>query len=273
MIINVAKDRNDEIEELKHTMGYSAVVRKNLLENTASGGVAQNITYTVNDDKSVTANGTTSSNTASALTIGNAFKLPKGEYILSGCPEGGSTSKYYLEVTINNVSTKDMGSGVKFVIDDNTTKIYVNIRVWSNVTVSNLTFYPMIRRADITDDTYETYIEGKENVDSRFEWKLYATVSASIDTSLNNLFNKSYSEVLLCYGASATTNGSAVIPRDRFETCVKAGTSSSPRVISIIATGTSTSSAQNTAVNGYIDGSDKYIRNKGTGITLYVYYR
>lgn len=35
----------------------------------------------------------------------------------------------------------------------------IDIRIQSNYACDNLTFYPMIRKADIEDDTYEPYIE------------------------------------------------------------------------------------------------------------------
>lgn len=55
----------------------------------------------------------------------------------------------------------DIGNGLEFEIQ-NTSTIKVRLVIYPSYTCDNLTFYPMIRKADIEDDTYEPYIENTE---------------------------------------------------------------------------------------------------------------
>lgn len=83
------------------------------------------ITWKTNSDGSVTATGTATD--ASTYTIasnasGSAVKPlcidPSKHYVLSGCPSGGSNSKYYIEYTMyringgNSQTNKDTGAGI-----------------------------------------------------------------------------------------------------------------------------------------------------------------
>ena len=141
------------IDELKGTVGYS---KKNLLETTYSSQTLSDVAITVNSDKSATFKGTSSS--LIVMMINTEFKLSKGTYILSGCPKGGSSTTYKLDITDSNGSPiyTDYGNGVEFSVDSGTYK--ARIVVYSNVTI-NTTFYPMIRYASIEDDTFEPYAE------------------------------------------------------------------------------------------------------------------
>ena len=132
---------------------------KNMLNNTAVSKTISGITFTVNSDKSVTVNGTATA--MAQLTVGTIVK--DGNYILTGCPSGGSTSTYMLSLAYHNVSGNttygdETGSGRSVVFDsEKYSKINVRIQINKGATVSNLTFYPMLRDADITDNTYEPY--------------------------------------------------------------------------------------------------------------------
>ena len=132
---------------------------KNLLKNTAVTTTKSGITFTVNDDKSITVNGTA---TATAqLVVGTITK--DGNYILTGCPSGGSASTYMLSLAYLNVSGTttygdETGSGRSVVFDsEKYSRINVRIQINKGVTVSNKTFYPMLRDADVTDSNYEPY--------------------------------------------------------------------------------------------------------------------
>lgn len=132
--------------------------RRNLLPNIASSITKGGITFTVNEDGSITASGTASANTQ--LDIGK-FPLTVGaEYILSGCPDGGSESSYYLYglYTSNwaGLGGKDTGSGYKFTAQWSGEVVF-RVYITSGTTIDNLTFYPMLRYAAIEDGTYETY--------------------------------------------------------------------------------------------------------------------
>lgn len=132
-------------------------VRKNLLQNTASSQIKNGVTFTVNNDGSVTCDGTASNNTF--FKIGD-FSLASQSYILTGCPSDGGNDSYTLRCYKNgNIKGADVGNG--FNINESIDG-YIEIRIASGYTCNNLIFYPMIRKADITDDTYESYIENTE---------------------------------------------------------------------------------------------------------------
>ena len=141
---------------------------KNLLENTASTMDRLGITFTVNDDGSVTASGTATDR--SAITVKDKVYLKKvGAYKLSGCPNGGSETTYRLLFGIKKADGTfiadiiDYGNGASFSITQEMidSKVYgvALIYVFSGYTANNLTFKPMIRLASDTDATYEPYKE------------------------------------------------------------------------------------------------------------------
>lgn len=102
---------------------------------THSSGVV----FTVNDDMSITANGTASgANAVFILSMRGGFSIEAGNWILSGCPSGGSGSTY--NITIAG-TTSDTGTTGRFT---SCSKVLVRIYVISGTTVDNLTFKPMV---------------------------------------------------------------------------------------------------------------------------------
>lgn len=147
---------------------------KNLLKNNAVTKTVNGVTFTINDDKSITANGTATAQIS--FMINNKVGLGIGNYILTGCPSGGSWNTFYLTAYASSAWLKspDFGSGCTI---ENKTVTQVVISIASGYTANNLKFYPMLRYADITDDTYEVY---KETVDERLiENKSNAAVNRS----------------------------------------------------------------------------------------------
>ena len=148
------------LDEILHAEGYP---HKNLLLNTARTTTTNGVTFTVNADRSVTANGTASADATLILyTLSNEEKAAVDGCVLSGCPSGGSTSKYFLMVQQSaeprQVYATDTGNGATITnSSQGSYGAYVYIRVCSGQTVSNLVFHPMIRLASITDDSYVPY--------------------------------------------------------------------------------------------------------------------
>lgn len=136
-----------------------SVLGKNLLENTGTSETINGVTFTVNADKSVTANGTATDEISYGLT--SVLKLPFGSYVVNGCPPNGSGNTYRILIGITKETVKyipDYGTGSSvFEIDDTVLKSNCTVRISSGTTVSNLVFKPMIRLASITDATYEPY--------------------------------------------------------------------------------------------------------------------
>ena len=129
---------------------------KNLLPKATAQGTGNGITFTVNDDGSVTVNGTATKNAAYNFTVDEVF--PAGKYRLSGCPSGGGTDTYRLQANRlrDGVSTSgaiDIGTGATLTVEEGDL-ITTYLVVLNGQTVSNMQFYPMLRFYD-ADDGYE----------------------------------------------------------------------------------------------------------------------
>lgn len=155
----------------QQTLGYT---KKNLLKNTATTKTAYGITVTDNDDGSVTLNGTATANPS--FTIGKFIPVPNKAYIFTAnneVPYSGFWNNYCYIYNIDGVSAwkhdgiASDGTHVPYEFTPTTdNEITCQIYVAKGTTVENLTFYPMIRSAEITDGTYEPYVD---DVDTRLK--------------------------------------------------------------------------------------------------------
>ena len=158
-----------------------------MLKVTATTSTTSGITFTVNDDKSITVNGTSTGRII--FVVGKVYIAQTGNYTYTGTPAGGSSSKYSMNYRNNNVyKDVDIGSGNTAHFDGGKTyEAVIDIR--SGVTMSSLTFYPMLRDADITDSTYETHIP----------------------SVVDRCFLKDNANITLYEGALGSSNGSITI--------------------------------------------------------------
>ena len=107
------------------------------------------ITWTVNSDGSVTANGTATARTRFYLVSRAKTKefSAGSTYRLSGCPEGGSEASYYIRAISLADQTAalatDIGSGITWV-QSTTEECFVLIDIESGYTADNITFYPLL---------------------------------------------------------------------------------------------------------------------------------
>lgn len=124
---------------------YPESTSRNMFPDAYAKSTTYNgITYTVNGDGSITANGTaTGTSTCNVWGSNNSQTLPAGTYTLSGCPTGGGSSTYML--CSNDTTHKDTGSGATFTLAGDT-PISFKIRINSGVTVSNLKFWPQLEK-------------------------------------------------------------------------------------------------------------------------------
>lgn len=156
----------DEAEYVDYAMQKWHRVRKNWLENTATSQAINGVTFTVNSDGSVTCNGNCISNAYFNIKTGIKLDDETIQYILTGCPDGGARNSTYIIEYSNavNQARTDSGAGITFTPynSDDYPNAWVRIMIFSGYTCDNLTFYPMIRKAAIKDDTYEPYIENTE---------------------------------------------------------------------------------------------------------------
>lgn len=124
------------------------------------------IDFTDNGDGTITVNGTATAETTFYCKprVPNIYNFEPGEYILSGCPDGGSTSTYSLVInkTVgagNSILSRDYGSGAECVISQDDAPHSAFILVANGAVLENVVFRPMLRRADISDAAFECYTE------------------------------------------------------------------------------------------------------------------
>ena len=138
------------------------------------------LTFTDNGDGTITVKAasypfTVSTTTTFILhsrynTYANGCVLKNGNYILSGCPQGGSSSTYYIRTAYldSNYSAQplgpdDIGNGATITVNGgyySADSVYAQIMIGllsGTVLTQALTFKPMIRDASISDDTYVPY--------------------------------------------------------------------------------------------------------------------
>lgn len=130
------------------------VYGKNLLNNTAQSQTVKGVTFTVNDDKSVTANGTATGKTFLEVISGT---LPSGTYILSAGVYINDTTRMQIVDANDSTIVYAMTSNASektFTLNSDA-NVIVQIRVESGYTANNIVFKPMIRFASITDGTYK----------------------------------------------------------------------------------------------------------------------
>lgn len=132
---------------------------KNLLINSATTEEKTGVTYTVNEDKTVSLSGTASANQTKYV---GAFTAKAGKYYhLTGCPAGGGegTSDFWLGLYVSGQPVaRDTGNGVGFGgLTDQEYQIY--IRIPNSKDTTGMIFKPMITYATDPDTTYVPYAE------------------------------------------------------------------------------------------------------------------
>ena len=159
--------------------GFDAVFahngQKNLLPITASTTTKNGVTFTVNGDGTVKANGTASATT----NFDWNFTVPAtGEYILSGCPANGSAQSYEQWVWNNGTSSSigmdDFGDGATHTLEAGVS-YNMNLRIASGYTANNIVFKPMIRDARIASDEFIPYAPPTE-----WNYKTFSNSSAGV---------------------------------------------------------------------------------------------
>ena len=126
---------------------------ENLLEQNRTTTTINGITFRINEDGSVTCNGTASGNALFDIgrNIGKTF--PAGTYTASGIPPAGTTSTYRAELyqnvngTVSNIRSLYGGSSdtPTFTLSE-TAEVFYRINIISGYNANNLTFKPMIEK-------------------------------------------------------------------------------------------------------------------------------
>ena len=185
---------------------------KNLLEITTTSHTNEGVTYTINPDGSVIANGTATG--TSVCSLNNGFVLKAGvAYTLTGCPAGGGASTYRID-DVNKLGDDGAGSTATYAED---TTNQIRIRIASGVTVSNLVFWPMIRLASETNDKFEPYTGGIPSPNPEYPQEIAGVSNPRVTVLGNNLlpypyyFTSEAGYVHAVNGASFTNIGSGGI--------------------------------------------------------------
>ena len=150
--------RLTDVSPLEHTLTVK-LKSKNLLPFPYfhSSMLQAGITYTVNSDGTITANGTATGRSEFVLSA-NKSDWASGNYVLSGCPSGGSVDTYSLQ-TKNGFS--DTGSGLQK--NDTAEFARISIIIKKGTTVSNLVFKPQLELGT-TPTAYTPYISDLTSV-------------------------------------------------------------------------------------------------------------
>lgn len=97
------------------------------------------VTYTVNSDFTILANGTaTGGNANLILSPVGGFTIGSGQWVLSGCPSGGSASTYNISIA---GTASDIGNTATFT---SCTSVLVRIYIIDGTAVNNFVFSPMV---------------------------------------------------------------------------------------------------------------------------------
>lgn len=164
---------------------------KNLLPNKATTQVSYGVTFTVNDDGSVKANGTNNGTQASVIFpfgVGRnlvADYFPSMDKTYVGYMSASNTLLELLiiwedenKTTISQTRTK---TKVEFTIPSNAVYFRCDFRVAQNATVSNEIAYPMICLKSIydLDDTFEPYAKtNRQLTTDKVGWDDYSELGA-----------------------------------------------------------------------------------------------
>ena len=128
------------------------------------------ITWTVNRDGSITANGTATAESNFILNESkDSYSIPimkldmSKKYTLSGCPSGGSSNTYWIKCTERTNATSgtisntiyDYGNSATITPTTGWANFYCTVK--SGVTVSNIRFYPMLEVGEVKHDYVSTH--------------------------------------------------------------------------------------------------------------------
>ena len=168
---------------LKGNTSQESTTGKNLLNNTLTSQTKNGITIVVNEDKSVTLNGTATEITW--LILNSSITLPAGTYTMSQGNNNGTVRMFCGALdgyTSNGVRTTTIS-------EQKTSDISINVP--SGSTLTNLTFKPMVEVGSTATD-YEPYTGNQPSPSPDYPQDVQVvTGDNSINVCGKNLFDKS----------------------------------------------------------------------------------
>lgn len=113
------------------------------------------ITFTVNKDRSITANGTATANAQFSITNPDNYAIVAGSYKLVG--ENNAYTKKAIRGSYKKAdgTIRYISSDSSFTIPEGATNVHLYVVILQGETVNNVTFYPMLLNSTETDLTFE----------------------------------------------------------------------------------------------------------------------
>lgn len=113
------------------------------------------ITFTVNKDRSITANGTATANAQFSITNPDNYAIVAGFYKLVG--ENNAYTKKAIRGSYKKAdgTITYISSDSSFTIPEGATNVHLYVVILQGETVNNVTFYPMLLNSTETDLTFE----------------------------------------------------------------------------------------------------------------------
>lgn len=156
---------------------------KNLLEVVATSQTINGITFTINKDKTIIANGTANGN---SILILNSFDFQNGEtYILNGCPKNGGINSYKLDAFGQSGLSNDIGNGIGINIGGQRN---IRIVIFDGNSVNNLVFKPMIIKGSQATE-YEPYTGAIASPNPDYPQEIEQVDSVKLNIKGKNLCN------------------------------------------------------------------------------------
>lgn len=152
------------------------------------------ITFTVNKDRSITANGTATANATFGMVDINSYAITAGSYKLVG--ENSKYTKTAIRGSYKKTdgTMKYVSSVSDFIIEEGSTNVYFYVVILQGETVNNVTFYPMLLNSTETDLTFEAggaspspdYPSPIENVEGKNKFNKSNMTEATWDNGKTN---------------------------------------------------------------------------------------
>lgn len=113
------------------------------------------ITFTVNKDRSITANGTATANAQFSITNPDNYAIVAGSYKL--VEENNTYTKKAIRGSYKKAdgTIRYISSDSSFTIPEGATNVHLYVVILQGETVNNVTFYPMLLKSTETDLTFE----------------------------------------------------------------------------------------------------------------------
>lgn len=200
-------------EGLDAILEYHA--QTNLFVITGESRTDEGVTFTINDDGTVKANGESTAPTgASSVTLGMFYGEVGKTYIITGCPSGGSTDGYTLgirDLNGTNPIQHETGDGIEFIVTS-TSGYRVGCYVRGGTTVNNIVYKPMIRDARIASDEFVQPYNKIKTVEYEFMNTTLNTYNGNeLSLTLPSDFKKSLGVVIRDSWPNANWNNGAVV--------------------------------------------------------------